>query len=240
MTKRKISPSAHFEKKRISQKHKRQNASKEPETEVILCKSGGPEWYRKYAAHVLDSRTFLMIYVVGFLAIFLIGVAILVAFRSSAWAEETTQPMEVAFNHYADDGAFCLYSATEETPFYVHCNNEQTKQQLITGCSNIVPYKIRTEKHGNPVRYYDVAEILDMNGVCIISLDESNQAQKQENRLIRTVLLIVIAGMLLIWICFVVVSIAVGCTPERHRQLVRLLYRSGGIVYFDLDEGTVP
>lgn len=229
----------YYEKNRIKAKRQRQHGGTEPETEVILCKSGGPEWYRKYAAHVLDSRAFLMIYVVGFLAIFLIGVAILVAFQSSAWTEETTQAMEIAFNHYADDGVFCLYPATEETPFYVYCNNEQTKQWLMAGCSNMVPYKIRTEKHGNPVRYYDVAEILDMNGACIISMEESNQVQEQENRHIRTVLLAADEGLLLLWACFTIASIAVGCAPERHRRLARLLYRSGSIVYFDLDEGTV-
>lgn len=239
MSKRKTSSSVHYEQKRIREKHQRQNARLGAETEVFLCKSG-PDWYRKYAAHVLEARTYLVIYVAGFLVIFLLGITVLVGFRSSKWTEGTTQPMEVAFDHYVDDGTFCLYSATDSAPFYIYCNSMQTKQKLITGCSGAVPYKIRTVKHGNPVRYYDVAEITDMNGDYIISLEESNQSQAQENRHFRTVFGAINAGLLLIWTCFVIVSIAVGCAPERYPcLLVRLLYRRGSLVYFNQDGATV-
>lgn len=239
MSKRRTSASAHYEQKRIREKHRRQNARPGAETEVVLCKSG-PDWYRKYAAHVPEARTYLVIFALGFLVIFLLGVAVLVGFRSSKWTEGTTQPMEVAFDHYADDGTFCLYSAADSAPFYIYCNSVQTKQQLITGCAGAVSYKIRAVKHGNPVQYYDAAEITDRNGDDIISLEESNQVQAQENRHLRTVFGAVNAGLLLIWTCFVIVSIAVGCAPERyHRFLVRLLYRSGSLVCFNQDGAAV-
>lgn len=239
MSKRKTRSSAHYEQNRIREKHRRQNARLGAETDVFPCKSG-PDWYRKYATHVLEARTYLVIYVLGFLVIFLLGIAVLAGFRSSKWTERTTQPMEVAFDHYVDDGTFSLYSATESAPFYIYCNSMQTKQKLITGCSGAVSYKIRVKKHGNPARYYDVAEIIDINGNYIISLKEANQAQAQENRHFRTIFVAINAGVLLIWTCFVIVSIAVGCAPERYpRLLVLLLYRSGSLVYFNQDGVTV-
>ena len=151
MSKRKTSPSARYEQQRIQAKHQRQNASTEPETEVIQCECG-PKWYRTYVARVLDGKGHLLVFAVIMGLLIVAGIGVLIAFRPSTWA-----------------------------------------------------------------------------GV--------SPAEAMELRQTRNVLLLVVAGMMLLWSGFVALCIAVGCTPERHSVLARVLYRKNGVDLAFLEDG---
>lgn len=143
MSKRKTSPSAQYEQQRIQVKHQRQNASTEPETEVILCECG-PKWYRAYAARVIDGKAHLLVFAVIMGLLIVAGIGVLIAFRPSTWAG--VSPAEVV-----------------------------------------------------------------------------------ELRQTHDVLLLIVAGLMLLWSGFVALCIAVGCAPERHPILARVLYRKNTI-----------
>ena len=143
MPKRKKSPSARYEQQRIQAKHQRQNASTEPETEVILCECG-PKWYRAYVARVLDGKGHLLVFAVIMGLLIVAGIGVLIAFRPSTWA-----------------------------------------------------------------------------GV--------SPAEAMGLRQTRSAFLLIIAGLMLLWSGFVALCIAVGCAPERHPVLERVLYRKNGI-----------
>lgn len=143
MSKRKKSHSARYEQQRIQAKHQRQNASTEPETEVILCECG-PKWYRAYIARVLDGKAHLLVFTVIMGLLIVAGIGVLIAFRPSTWA-------------------------------------------------GVSPAKV------------------------------------VELRQTRDVLLLIVAGLMLLWSCFIALCIAVGCTSERHPFLARVLYRKNAL-----------
>lgn len=151
MSKRKKSHSARYEQQRIQAKHQRQNASTEPETEVILCECG-PKWYRAYIARVLDGKAHLFVFAVIMGLLIVAGIGVLIAFRPSTWA----------------------------------------------GASS---------------------------------------AEAMELRQTRNVLLLIVAGLMLLWSGFAALCIAVGCAPERHPILARVLYRKNAIDLAFLKDG---
>jgi hypothetical protein len=207
---------------------------------VIEVRSGC-RWYTRYAARVYEPGAFLVMYGLGFVLLFILAIVVILAAHVAEWTADNTQEMEASFHSFTDDGALCFYENGESTPFYVYGASEQTVQFLKSSCADERTFLLYVEVHGSPARYIDVAELSTMDGEKLISFDEANQAHRRDNGTVKWAMLSILLILLLLWTGFVVLSIKVGCDPEKYSPfVVSCLYRKNSIALYPPEDERIP
>jgi hypothetical protein len=188
---------------------------------------------------VIESGEFLVLYGLGFALLLLLAVVVIVAAHATEWTADNTQEMEATFYSFTDDGVLSFYENGDSTPFYVYSASEQTVQFLKSGCADGRTFLLHAEVHGSPARYIDVAQLSTADGEELISFDEANQAHRRDNGTIKWAMLSILLILLLLWTGFVILSIKVGCDPEKYSPfVVRCLYRKGSIAPYPIEMRT--
>jgi hypothetical protein len=181
-------------------------------------------------------------YGLGFVLLFILAVVVIVGFRYTEWTAENTQEMEASFYSFTDDGVLCFYeNGDSSTPFYIYSASEQAVQFLKSSCADGHTFLLHAEVHGSPARYIDVAQLSTADGEELISFDEANQAHRQSNGTTKWAMLSILLILLLLWTGFVILSIKVGCDPEKYSPfVVRCLYRKNSLALYPPEDESIP
>lgn len=183
-----------------------------------------------FNGNVHDAGGFLFAYIlVGIVVVGLLGLSVYSAYFTSSNTSNTIKQSVSFISCKASNKEIVLISKVKQTYFIEPIDDQfdmKAIQAICDGETIVTTYSTEvTPRDEEP--YFDIKAITHQ-GTYIVSFEETNQLHRKES----TKLVIVVAGLCLIWGAVVGCSIVVGRNPKKFsKRFVRLFFKDGYIKY---------
>ena len=179
-----------------------------------------------FNGHIMDSSGFIAAFVLGY---FLSVVVLICFFVTSGETFPDAKPVQTRFvSCSAEESPAVLVSDSGEQYKILHVPDEYDLSGLEAVCDGKTVLTVRAErsvpKEGEP--YYRVLSVSN-RGKDIVPESDILSFYKAN----AVIFLYIALGWFVLWSLFIALAVIAGRNPEKHRILVKIIFKPGYVIY---------